>query len=223
MGWLNTDDYTVLELVLFAVGCFGWVIAYVEILRKIRKYRFVEIPAAAVVANIAWEFVWGFLYTTNMGMLFAWGYRIWFFLDVFIVYCLYRYGAKQVDTPEIKRFFAPIVTFGIVAWGVAIYFFIGDGYDTEYGAISGYILNAMMSALYIVLILQRANNLEAFSLVVAWSKGLGTAILTVFNVMVRGDDSLLMMLCFATLVLDAAYVIVFYALRRQQAAVAKAA
>ena len=50
--------------------------------------------------------------------------------------------------------------------------FVGEGYDTGYGAISGYILNTMMSALYVVIIL-RHGHLYDFSLVVAWSKMTG--------------------------------------------------
>ena len=44
---------------------------------------------------------------------------------------------------------------------------MGEGYDTGYGAVSGYVLNMMMSALYVVLIL-RHHHVAEFSLVVAW-------------------------------------------------------
>lgn len=209
--WLNTTDFTPTELMLFGIGCFGWVVSYVAILFRVQRNRFLEIPAGAVVANIAWEFLWGFVYTTSMGMLFAWGYRIWFFLDIFIVYMLFKYGWKQADTPAIAHFFRPASAFGIVCWLVALYYFIGEGYDTSYGAISGYILNMMMSALYIVLI-AKADNPQFFSDIVAWSKMLGTAVLSLFNFMVRPDDHLLMTLCAATFLLDVIYVIAVRAL-----------
>jgi hypothetical protein len=207
--WLNTAKYTMPQLVLFLVGCFGWVVAYVAVLMKIRKYRYVEIPANAVVANIAWEFVWGFLYRTDMGRLFVWGYRAWFFLDVFIVYCLFRDGSKQVVSPVLRRYFRPATAIAILSWGVAIYTFVGEGYDTPYGAISGYLLNVMMSALYIVLFVNQ-GEVRLFSGVVAWSKMLGTALLSLFNYMVKGDDSFLMTLCLVTLLLDLLYLAVFH-------------
>ena len=92
---------------------------------------------------------------------------------------------------ELRAVFRPACAFGIAAWAVAIYFFVGECYDTGYGAISGYILNTMMSALYVVIIL-RHGHLYDFSLLVAWSKMLGTALLTVFNFVVQSDNPYLL-------------------------------
>ena len=215
--WFNTQKYPVPLLVLFGVGCFGWVVAYVAIVKNALKNRFLEIPAGAVVANIAWEFVWGFLYPNELGRFFSWGYRAWFFFDLGIVYMLFRYGERQVGLPELAAIFKPACVFGIAAWAVGIYFFVGEGYDTGYGAISGYILNTMMSALYVVIIL-RHGELYDFSLVVAWSKMLGTALLTVFNFIVQSGNPYLLLLCLLTLALDLLYVGLFYAIRSGKAA-----
>lgn len=220
--WFNTDKYPVPLLVLFGVGCFGWVVAYVAIVRNALRHRFLEIPAGAVVANIAWEFVWGFLYPNELGLFFSWGYRVWFFFDLAIVWLLFRHGDRQVELPELKAVFKPACVFGIAAWAVGIYFFVGEGYDTGYGAISGYILNTMMSALYVVLIL-RHGQLVDFSLLVAWSKMLGTALLTVFNFIVQPGNPYLLLLCLLTLALDLLYIGVFYGLRSGRAAALAAA
>ena len=210
--WLNTVDFTPLQLGLFAVGCLGWVVAYVQVIVMLHRRKFVEIPAGAVAANIAWEFVWGFLYGSNMGRLFTWGYALWCLQDVYITWNVFKYGAKQVSNPHLRSWFKPALAFGIVAWGVGIYCFVGDGNDTGYGAISGYILNVMMSALYIQLLLQ--HDVDDFSELVAWSKMLGTALLSVFNVMVKGDDLFLMSLCAITLLLDIAYIALYYQRRK---------
>jgi len=215
--WFNTQKYSVPLLVLFGVGCFGWVVAYVAIVKNALKNRFLEIPAGAVVANIAWEFVWGFLYPNELGRFFSWGYRAWFFFDLAIVYMLFRYGERQVELSELQAVFKPACVFGIAAWAVGIYFFVGEGYDTGYGAISGYILNTMMSALYVVILL-RHGELYDFSLVVAWSKMLGTALLTVFNFVVQSGNPYLLLLCLLTLALDLLYIGLFYAVRSGKAA-----
>ena len=157
------SQYPVPLLVLFGVGCFGWVVAYVAIVKNALSNRFLEIPAGAVVANIAWEFVWGFLYPNELGRFFSWGYRAWFFFDLAIVYLLFRWGDQPDGLRELEAIFTPACVFGIAAWAVGIYFFVGEGYDTGYGAISGYILNTMMSALYVVIIL-RHGELYEFSL-----------------------------------------------------------
>jgi hypothetical protein len=216
-AWFNTADYSVPLLVLFGVGCVGWVVAYVAIVRNALRNEFLEIPAGAVVANIAWEFVWGFVYPNELGRAFSWGYRVWFFFDLAIVWLLFRYGHKQVELPELRAIFRPACVFGVAAWAVAIYFFVGECYDTGYGAISGYILNTMMSALYVVIIL-RHGHLYDFSLLVAWSKMLGTALLTVFNFVVQGGNLYLLLLCVLTLALDLLYIGLFYAIRSGRAA-----
>ena len=177
--WFDTTEYTVAQLLLFGLGCFGWVVAYAGTLRMLAKNRFLEIPAAAVVANVAWEFVWGFLYANALGLFFTWGYRAWFFLDVFITYNLLKVGHKQLVTTALQKHFVPICIAAILAWGVGIYFFVQQGYDTGVGAVSGYILNVMMSWLYITLLLR--HPVEWFSDLVAWSKMLGTGVLTVWN------------------------------------------
>jgi hypothetical protein len=209
--WLNRAEFTDIQLALFALGCLGWVVAYVGVARMLRQRRFVEIPAGAVAANIAWEFVWGFLYGSNMGRLFTLGYALWCIQDVYITWSTFRYGDRQIDNPHLRRWFRPAFAFGIVAWGLGIYWFVADGYDTGYGAISGYVLNVMMSALYVVLLLK--HDVRDFSVLVGWSKMLGTLLLSVFNAMVRPEDLLLMSLCTITFGLDVAYLGLLHAKR----------
>jgi hypothetical protein len=219
--WLNTAKYSEPMLLLFGIGCVLWAVAYVGVLQKIRTRRYVEIPAAAVVANIAWEFVWGFVFTTDMGMLFQWGYRIWFFLDVFITWNLFRYGPRQISNATLRRWFAPATVFGLAAWTAMLYFFVKQGMDSPYGGISGYILNVMMSALYIVLLVQQ-NDLRDFSYLVAWSKMLGTGILSVFNAILVPQNGFLMTLCAVTFLLDVAYIVTFHVMAARLRAAAPA-
>jgi hypothetical protein len=209
--WIN-HAYSTLQLTLFALGCLGWVIAYIYVALEIHRRQWVEIPWGAVVANIAWEFVWGFIYGSDMGFLFTLGYALWCLQDMYIVYSLYKYGTKQLVNEGKKGHFRKGVTFAIIAWAVMIFFFVADHHDTGYGANSGYILNVMMSAMYIELVLR--HDIRDFSAVVAWSKGIGTALLSVFNFMVKPDMPFLLALCVVTLLLDITYVAVFYARRR---------
>src|SRR4029078_6586012 len=131
----------------------------------VRK-KFVEIPAPSVVTNISWEFVWSFFFRPDMGLWLFCGYRVWLILDIFITYSLFRYGDKQVNSPLLKKYFRPAVAFGIPVWILGIYFFVAQGFDTPTGLISGYVLNVIIAALYILLVL-RHPNMGDFSDVVA--------------------------------------------------------
>ena len=217
MSWLNLEAYTPLELALCGIGCGLWVAVYAVVVWHMFRKRYVEIPAAAVAANVAWEFVWGVLRVPDLGLLFAWMYRAGFALDLVIVAVLWRHGPKQVSTPALRRLFHPALLFGIVAWIAAVQLFVSGGRDGPYGAVSGYLVNVQLSALYIVLFAKEPNT-AYFSWLVAWAKLLGTGFISAFNVLAAGDDAFLMSLCAVTLVLDAAYVVLFARRRRAERA-----
>lgn len=222
--WVNTVRYSVPALIVFGLGCILWLIAYVAILQGVRRNKFVEIPAAAVVANVSWEWMWSFVYIGDTGRLLEVGYRGWVFLDFVIVYWLFRYGDRQVINPALRAWFKPAVAFGIASWSVAIYYFVRSGYDMSMGATSAYIINVMMSAVYLMLL--HSHPARNFSLLVGWTKGLGTACFSLFMVMVPlhryqedalADKEFLLTLCAITLILDAVYVLALYRRKRQPA------
>ena len=222
--WINTVRYSTPGLIAFGLGCVFWLVAYAGILQQVRRRGFVEIPAAAVVANVSWEFLWSFVFTPDTGRLFVWGYRGWVLLDVFIVYCLFRYGPTQVVNPAIRRYFAPFVAFGIASWTASLYYFVLGGYDMSMGATSAYIINVMMSATWLVLLYSHPP--ELFSPMVGWSKGIGTACFTVFMFVeplhpfgetALADRRFLLVLCLITLALDVAYSAGLHARRRDAA------
>jgi hypothetical protein len=202
----NLKDYTVAEHATFAIGCLLWVFTYFIVIRNIVKKQFVEIPIVAVCANFAWEFLWSFFFRTDMGEIYVWGYRIWFFLDCFIVYGLFRYGVKQVVHPLFVKHYHLIVAICLVAWGALLYFYIEkwDAPVTHMGANSGYILNVMMSALFITFYLRYAQP-SSFSALSAWFKGVGTILITIFCFLHFGDGFLLSM-CVITGILDVIYI-----------------
>jgi len=207
----NLQDYSVTEHVFFATGCFLWVLTYVIVIKNIIKKQFVEIPIIAICANFTWEFLWSFIFKTDMGELYIWGYRIWFFMDCFIVYGMFRYGVKQVSINILQKHFNLSIIFCLLSWLVMLFYYI-KLYDvpfTHMGANSGYILNVMMSTLYIISFL-RYSQPTVFSYLAAWFKGLGTLLITIFCFL-RFNDGFLLSMCVITTILDIVYI---YILKR---------
>jgi hypothetical protein len=217
MNWLNLQTYTPVELTLVGIGCAMWIVVYAIVVFHMFRKRYVEIAAAAVAANVAWEFVWGFLNTPDLGMLFTWMYRAGFLLDCIIVAALWMYGSKQISTPALRQIFRPALLFGIAAWLVATELFVRQGLDNAYGGVSGYIINVQLSALYIVLFAKEPLT-KYFSYLVAWSKLIGTAFISLFNVLAASQNHFLMWLCALTFVLDVVYVVMFARRRRRESA-----
>ncbi|MBC7889087.1 MAG: hypothetical protein H7Z13_14525 [Ferruginibacter sp.] len=207
--WLNLKDYTPAEHIFFGTGCFLWIVVYYYTIRNIKKKQFIEVPFITVCGNIAWEFLWSWIFITNMGSLFVWGYRIWFFLDCFIVYGLFRYGYKQISIPALSKKSVPLIIFSVLSWGVMLYFYIKN-YDapiSKMGAYSGFILNILISGLYITQFL-RLNSPNLFSLPIAWCKGVGTLLISVFCFL-HFSDWFLLSMCILNALLDGLYIYIF--------------
>lgn len=215
--WINLEYYTPLQLILFGIGALLWVVAYIVLVRNIVKKKFVEMPAGVLCANFAWETLYAFFFTQNMGLVLDIGYKLWFFLDVFIVIGFYKYGAKQVSksaTPHFRTLF----TFALIGWFVALFFFIKQGADNPIGANSAYIINILISVLYILMFL-RLEDKSVISATVTWSKALGTAFISVMCFLRWPENHWLLTLCAACAMLDAYYIYLFYKYSRQESGV----
>ena len=219
--FINTVDYTPLELILFGAGCLLWIVVYFFTLRNIFQRQFVEIPLVTITGNIVWEFLWSWVFVTNMGALFMWGYRVWFFMDCLIVYGAFRYGYKQISIPALVRLTPWLMAFGIAAWAPVLYYYIKiyDAPISHMGAYSGYILNVMISATYIPLAL-RLGNWGLFSYPSSWAKAVGNLFINIFCFL-HFTDGFLLSLCVLTTVFDVLFLYLFIKARQLVAATAR--
>lgn len=212
---VNLKSYTPLELILFAGGCYMWVIVYAIYIKHIMKRQMVGMPVFAACSNFAWEFVWGWIPpTTDMGLICVWAYRIWFLLDVYIFYGVLRYGAVQVSTPAIKQYFRPLMIVTALCWGVLYYFFKKEGYDTPIGANSAFIAQMFVSGLYVILILKH-HKLVWQSLSIAWLKMIGTGTNVVFMFVHYPNNHFLQTMAALSTTLDCIYLYLFLKKRRE--------
>lgn len=212
---INDQKYSSLELSVFGVGCFLWIMVYFFTIRNIHRQQFIEIPLATVCGNIVWEFLWSWVFFTDMGSLFQWGYRVWFFMDCYIVYNLFRFGYKQITIPELRSRSRAVIALGIAAWTPVLYYYI-KLYDeplSHMGAYSGYLLNVMISALYVPLAL-RLKDWSLFSQPAAWCKAAGNLLINVFCFL-RFADGFLWSLCGLTTVFDVIFLLLLLRQRQQ--------
>jgi len=213
--FVNTADYSLAELTTFGVGCFCWIMVYFYTLKNIKQKQFIEIPLFTVCGNIIWEFLWSWVFYTNMGNLFQWGYRIWFFMDCVIVFSLFRYGYKQISIPAFRENARTLIFLIMLAWLPVLYFYIKN-YDapiSHMGIYSGYILNVMISALYIPLVF-RLQDWNLFSYPAAWFKAIGNLLINIFCFL-HFNDWFLLSLCVLTSILDVYYIYLFQMARKK--------
>jgi hypothetical protein len=205
--WINTVDYSIPALITNGIGCIFWVITYAVIVYEIIKKKFVEMPVFVAAANLAWEMDWSIFFHPDTGILYSLSYQGAFLLDIYIFWNVLKYGTKQIEgmSESFKKYFKPMMVFNLLAWIVICYFFAAEGYDTKIGANSGYILNLMISVLYIVLIFSM-KDLSGFSVLVAWCKMLGTGLITVSMFLIYPNNHFVQTLGVLCLILDCLYI-----------------
>ena len=204
--WINLETYTITELVFLATGTVFWNIAYFLIVRNAIRFRKVEMPFLAVCSNIAWEFSWAFLLYTDLGRLFEWGLRIWFFMDVAIFYFTVKYGARQMSKDLFGKKFLPFLLMITLGWIPVFYFFETEGHDTKMGTTSAFMITVVMAALFVFNATRSAPGLMA-TRSVAWTKFIGNATMAVFVYLHHPEAHFLHLLTSAVLVLNVIYII----------------
>jgi hypothetical protein len=212
---VNTRDYSTVELLLFGVGCYMWVVVYALYIREIHRGQCIGMPVFAACSNFAWEIVWGVIPpSTDMGPLLVWAYRAWFFLDLYIIYGVYRFGSAQIVTPTLTKFFKPVVIATVAGMTVLYYFFKSGGYDTPIGATSAYIAQMFISVLYFILLL-RHQKLVWQSLPISWLRTVGTGLNTIFLFLHYPKLQFLLSLGVMALIIDSSYLYLFITGRKK--------
>jgi len=203
--FVNTTDYSILELVLFAIGCYLWCAIYFIYIRNIVKRNFLEIPLLAATGDIAWEFLWSTFFKPDMGLLFVWGYRAWLVLDVYLFYSLVKYAHNQLPDNLKAWWNWWTVSFITLGWAVIFYTFKIEGLDAVVGARSAFPLNLLISFLYIPLFLRKKGE-QPFSYVVAWIKMISTTFNVTFLFLHYPNDVFLLSVGPMIWILDVFYI-----------------
>lgn len=211
--FFNLRKYHPPELILFLAGFILWIFAYYYIIKDIRKYKFCEMPMLVASGNIAWEFIWSFLFFGDLGPFFSWGARIWFTMDIFINYSCLKYGLKDVSTPVLRRQYRFWYVFSLIGWFCIVYFMGWIDRDSHrLGIQAALLINVVMSSLYIYQVINYPGfRGKGFNRKVAWFKMFGTGSIVVGSILVWWDkqNQLFMTLGILSFLLDAVYVYLF--------------
>ncbi len=155
------------------VGCVFWIAAYVFAIRQGFKDRAHGLPLVAICLNFAWEFLASWIIPNPVPLWHAFD-RIWFFVDLVIVYQLLRYGASLQRIPEVRRFFLPIVGVTTVLGGIGLYTFYLQ-YRDILALVGAFMINLIMSVAFVFFFFERRNQEgRGLSVGAAWCKMLGT-------------------------------------------------
>jgi hypothetical protein len=208
------SHYSGAEVAWYIGGFLAWTPAYVMVIWIGLRQRRLEIPVIAATGNIAWEFVWGWFFHVDMGYGLQNIYRGAFLIDAVILYFVFKYGRDQTAAPLARRWHPVFVVALLVGWGwLVVAMHHTTNVDLPLGSTSAYLINLAESGIY-VWFGMTVLAADSMSLVVAWSKGLGTAMVTVFVFLQYPDHAFVKTLAVIVGIIDAAYVALMYARRR---------
>lgn len=218
--WLNFKDYTNFQLSIALIGSILWVAVYAFLIRDTIKKKYVEMPFFIACGNFAWEILYAYFFDDyiNLGEVYVWGYRAWFFLDILIFVLIIKYAKKQVDNQWIIKNFTVINLSLLAFFFIFFYAWIKVGFDNtpihgdgsvKLGATSAYMLNFGITILYITQFF-RKNKTIRFSKAMAWCKGIGTGLFTILFWQVDPENYLVKILGILVLAGDSIYIGLLY-------------
>jgi hypothetical protein len=152
----------------------------------------------------------------NMG----WGLQLIYIgaciLDLFILFAVFRYGYQQFVTTSLPERWWPVLVVGMIGAWLAFYVsFHHQGYDLPLGSNSAYLDNIAVSGLYLWFGMTRAP--ETLSPTVAWSKFVGTGMVSIFVFVRYVDNDFVRAMAVVVAVLDISYLLLLYVRRAQPA------
>lgn len=200
-------------IVLAILSGIFWTIAYLLIIRRSIQDRSVGMPMAAICMNIAWEFIFSFVYPSHKPQLYI--NYVWFFLDLLIVIQFLKLNKIEFGNHLPKNFFYPAF-FSTLVVSFFNMLFIAHDFSVAKGATyTAFEINSIVSMLFIHMLLSR-NTVRGQSIYIAIAKMIGTACASLAVYQSLPSSILLNFLYLAILLFDGVYTVMLYGKFREQ-------
>lgn len=200
-------------VVLSILSGIFWTIAYLLIIRRSIQDRSVGMPMAAVCLNIAWEFIFSFIYPSRKPQLYI--NYVWFFLDSIVVIQFLKLNKTEFGKHLPKNFFYPAFFSTLVVSFFNMLFFTHNFSVAKGATYTAFEINLIMSMLFINMLFSR-NDVRGQSIYIAIAKTIGTACASLAVYLSFPSSILLNFLYLAILLFDGAYTVMLYGKLKEQ-------
>jgi hypothetical protein len=184
-----------------------WTITYILIFHRSIQDRIIGMPMVALCMNIAWEFIFSFIYPSDKPQLYV--NYIWFCFDLAIVtqYLKLNKSAFSKYLPE-KIFYPAFCS--VLAIGFFNMLFATTELGTKLGShYTAFEINLIMSVLFIYILLS-SDRTQGQSISIATTKMIGTAFASVMSFLEFPASPLLNFLYVAIFLCDGAYTLLLH-------------
>ena len=207
--WFDTANYEPYQIALFLAGALLWILVYFDTIRAILKLKVVNIPIIAICLNFGFEVTTSFFFVPDMGKVLVIAYWAWMVIDVFIVYFMFKYGWKQIQTKTVRDALPWLLPSGVVMGQVVQFFFITTR-DLPMAPLSGYIISVEMSMLFVAMLFLKGE--QGQTRLTGWSKFAGNALISIMFATEYPENHSLQSLCVTTAFFDIWYIRLLYKL-----------
>ena len=160
-----------------AAGCVLWMIAYVAIILKAHKDKAYGMPMLALCLNITWEGV-SFGFAPRPVMVWAVIEGIWLGIDAVILWQFIRYGRDEALPSGLRKLFYPLTVITLAVCFIGHFTWL-KFWDDKLLFVNAFIINLVMSVLFIQLWWKRHPSQKGLSIPAAWCKMGGTALTSI--------------------------------------------
>jgi len=180
-------DIGSLPMLLGTLGDLLWAVAYIFFAIIGFRQRTYALPLLAVCLNFSWEFAFVVVARPEQFVALL-PHLAWLLIDAVLVWQVIRYGKGEQSHPQLQRLFYPFLA------AVFLLAYTGELTlhrtmlhnsifpDTQ-GHTVAFIINLVMSILFITFLMGRPH-LRGISIAGAWAKMLGTALISIGNILV---------------------------------------
>jgi len=160
-------------VLVLASGVF-WTITYILVIRQAFRDRIYAMPLLAMSMNLAWEFLFTFVYPSIGGQIQEGFNLLWFALDLGILYTYIRFWRADYPKHLSPKLMVPLLILTFAAC-TPIFIAIVKHFGQDAGSVyTAYGDNLIMSVLFMTMLIRRGDR-RGQSLWIAWGKLLGTA------------------------------------------------
>ncbi|GEO06332.1 hypothetical protein AAE02nite_39960 [Adhaeribacter aerolatus] len=191
---------TLANSLLIGSGLF-WTLTYLLILRRGTKDQIYGMPVAALCANLAWEFIFAFVFPHPYPQRVV--NYIWLTFDLGIMWQYLKFGKKEFPAGFSSPVFYLNFLLGLV-FSSLIIAFISVEFEEYIGYYAAFGQNLLMSVLFIAMLFKR-NNVRGQSVYIALFKMLGTILASITFYLYFPKSYLLLLLYFAIFSYDIIY------------------
>ncbi|PPL00272.1 transmembrane-type terpene cyclase [Parapedobacter indicus] len=174
--------------ILGLTGGLAWTLAYIEAIRLGFIQKTFAIPFWALALNFSWEFMQS-AYSVRYNSFSPQSYIniVWLLFDILILITYFLYGKKSFKNYVNPAYFMPYSMIVLLISMFIEFAFVKEFGGTDGAIYSAFLQNVLMSVLFILMLIERKSK-RGQSLLLAISKGIGTAANTVlFGVIGHAD------------------------------------